>query len=88
GESGVKTMMWPRWRRVADNGSGVVWCGRLWVGVIEAGRRVVESDIRDRLDRVMGNIFRFAENARRKSFPVAAARDGGGCPTGGVAGNS
>nr|GFA04137.1 hypothetical protein [Tanacetum cinerariifolium] len=41
-------------------------------GVIGEGRRVRESDIGDRLDRVMGNIFCFSRKTRRKTFPAAA----------------
>nr|GEU71758.1 hypothetical protein [Tanacetum cinerariifolium] len=49
------------------------------VAAEEWERRVGESDIRDRIDRVVGSIFGFAGNARRKSFPAAAvAGDGGG----------
>nr|GEX72606.1 ARID DNA-binding domain-containing protein [Tanacetum cinerariifolium] len=49
------------------------------VAAEEWGWRVGESDIRDRIDRVVGSIFGFAENARRKSFlATAVAGDGGG----------
>nr|GEV65154.1 hypothetical protein [Tanacetum cinerariifolium] len=38
----------------------------------EEWRRVVASDIWDRIDRVTGSIFGFSGNARRKSFPATA----------------
>nr|GEW25925.1 hypothetical protein [Tanacetum cinerariifolium] len=66
------------------------WCGdrrlpavvpaemRGWVVVAakEWGRRVVESDIVDRVDRETESIFGFAEKARRKKF---SGGGGGGC---------
>nr|GEV32748.1 hypothetical protein [Tanacetum cinerariifolium] len=70
---------WSRWWGRGGSGG----CG---VEVMEAGRRVVESDIWDRIDRVTGNIFGFAENARQKSFSAAAAGDGGGWPPNGAFG--
>nr|GEZ10986.1 hypothetical protein [Tanacetum cinerariifolium] len=45
------------------------------------GWRVMESCIRDRIDRKVGNIFGFSGNTRRKSFSTAAG-GGGGWPVG------
>nr|GFA01690.1 hypothetical protein [Tanacetum cinerariifolium] len=42
------------------------------VGLWRRGWRVRESGVGDRLDRKAGNIFGFAKNARRKSFPATA----------------
>nr|GFA17150.1 hypothetical protein [Tanacetum cinerariifolium] len=49
---------------------------RQWSDDAGEWRRVVASDIWDRIDRVTGNIFGFARNARRKSFPAAATAGG------------
>nr|GFA61730.1 hypothetical protein [Tanacetum cinerariifolium] len=77
---------------VGDHGGGDEGgnggCG---VEVMEAGRRVVESDIGDRLDRVMGSIFGIGRKTRRKTFSATAggrrlAGDGGGRLTGGWGG--
>nr|GFA61930.1 hypothetical protein [Tanacetum cinerariifolium] len=53
------------------------WWSR-WRGRREEWRRVVASDIWDRVERVVGSIFGFARNAHRKTFPAAAG--GGGWP--------
>nr|GFB75349.1 hypothetical protein [Tanacetum cinerariifolium] len=42
------------------------------------GWRVRESGVGDRIDRVVGSLFGFTGNARRKSFPAAAGGGGGG----------
>nr|GEY54146.1 hypothetical protein [Tanacetum cinerariifolium] len=72
---------------MVEFGGGVEWRlrwwrggegSRLWVGVMKEGRHVVESGVWDQIDRVTGNIFGFAENARRKSFSAAEVVAGGG----------
>nr|GEY37143.1 hypothetical protein [Tanacetum cinerariifolium] len=42
------------------------------VAAEEWGRRVGESDVGDRLDRVVGSIFGFGRRTRRKTFPATA----------------
>nr|GEW81924.1 hypothetical protein [Tanacetum cinerariifolium] len=73
GDEGGDKMMW-RWR--------LLWCmvvgvWRLLEWTNGEWRRMVESGVGDRLDRVVGSLFGFAGNARRKSFPTAAAGNGG-----------
>nr|GFA90134.1 hypothetical protein [Tanacetum cinerariifolium] len=60
-----------RWWGGGGSGVKAVVVVAAVVGVVEAGRRVVESGIWDRIDRKAGNIFGFAGNPRRKSFPTA-----------------
>nr|GEZ57657.1 hypothetical protein [Tanacetum cinerariifolium] len=78
GEGGVAVVVAAAW---GCSGDVVV---ELW----RPGWRVMESGVEDRLDRVVGSIFGFTENAHRKTFPAAAVwwPAGGGWPAGGVAG--
>nr|GFC56561.1 hypothetical protein [Tanacetum cinerariifolium] len=81
GDEGGDEMMW-RWRVTmvvlgGDDGAAVVGVWRLLEWTNGEWRRVVESGVEDRLDRVVGSLFGFVGNARRKSFPAAAAEDGG-----------
>nr|GFC80268.1 hypothetical protein [Tanacetum cinerariifolium] len=69
------------WCSVGDGvGGGVVLAvaaGDGW-GQMEEWRRVVASDIWDRIDRVTGNIFCFGRKIRRKTFLAAAMVVAGG----------
>nr|GFC29680.1 hypothetical protein [Tanacetum cinerariifolium] len=51
------------------------WGWRWWVAVAaeEWGRRMMACGVEDRVDQETGIVFEFAKNARRKSFPAAAA---------------
>nr|GEX27303.1 hypothetical protein [Tanacetum cinerariifolium] len=67
----------------ADHGGGVrgdMAAGDVGEVVVWAVETVAARGVGDRIDRVTGNIFRFAENDRRKSFQAAAAENGGGWP--------
>nr|GEX01071.1 hypothetical protein [Tanacetum cinerariifolium] len=63
--------------RVGDGGDGDSGSGSVDGGGVVG--RVGESDIWDRIDRLVGSIFGFGRKTRRKTFPAAAvAGDGGG----------
>nr|GEZ36836.1 hypothetical protein [Tanacetum cinerariifolium] len=59
-----------------DHGGGVG--GDVGEVVVWAVETVAARGVGDRIDRVTGNIFGFAENDRRKSFPTTAAENGVG----------
>nr|GEW58381.1 hypothetical protein [Tanacetum cinerariifolium] len=74
---------WSRWWSgvevvAVDDGVLMVVMVRRWSEDAGEWRRVVASDIWDRIDQKVGNIFGFAGNTRRKSFPAAAGGGGGG----------
>nr|GEV11798.1 hypothetical protein [Tanacetum cinerariifolium] len=66
GDGVVVRWLWWRWGGGGGYGDGS--CGGCSGGFGGGGWSVVESDMVDIIDRVMGSLFGFAGNARRKVF--------------------